>query len=151
MREIVKAWIDRHGGDPKKAFANGYPKRGRKGPEIRKVRLLVKQQKNLMTKAATGYADKGNNHHIAIYRLPDGRADYDVVSLFEASERLARREPVVKRDRGDGSQFVMSLSQGDAVDLYQKRSLGISGSSTELSANGQVSFRLHTDCAQPKS
>ncbi len=149
VREIVKAWIDRHGGDPKKAFANGYPKRGRKGPEIRKVRLLVKQQKNLMTKAATGYADKGNNHHIAIYRLPDGRADYDVVSLFEASERLARREPVVKRDRGDGSQFVMSLSQGDAVTFTEidPKEIWIV---KELKANGQVFFRLHKD-GDPKS
>ena len=38
VREIVKAWVDRHGGNPEKAFPP-YPKRGRKGPQIRKRRL----------------------------------------------------------------------------------------------------------------
>jgi len=63
------------------------------------------------------YADLGNNHHIAIYRLTDGTVDYDVVSLLEASRRKARREPVVRRDRGDGVLFVMSLSPGDSLQL----------------------------------
>ena len=58
VRDIVQAWVDKHGGDPGAAFVDGYPKRGRKGPEIRKVRLRVKQQLELMTKASTGYATR---------------------------------------------------------------------------------------------
>ena len=117
IRDIVKNWVDRHGGDPKKAFAEGYPKRGRKGPEIRKVRLRRKQQVKLMARVSTGFADLGNNHHIAIYRMADGSVDYDVVSLMEASQRLANGEPVMRRKRGDGSQFVMSLSAGDSLEF----------------------------------
>ena len=117
VRDIVRSWVEKHSGDPGAAFVHGYPKRGRKGPEIRKVRLRVKQQIELMTKASTGYADLGNNHHIAIYRLADGTVDYDVVSLLEASRRKARHEPVVRRERGDGAQFVMSLSPGDSLQL----------------------------------
>ena len=117
VRDIVRGWVDKHGGDPGAAFVHGYPKRGRKGPEIRKVRLRVKQQIELMTKASTGYADLGNNHHIAIYRLADGTVASDVVSLLEASRRKARHEPVVRRERGDGAQFVMSLSSGDSLQL----------------------------------
>ncbi len=116
VRKIVKGWVDRRGGDPKKAFPP-YPKRGRKGPEIRKVRLLKKQQIGLMARAATGYADLGNNHHIAIYRRPDGTVDYEVVSLFDALRRLARREPVVRRNCGNGARFLMSLSPGDSLKL----------------------------------
>ena len=116
VRKIVKAWVDKHGGDPRKAFPP-YPKRGRKGPEIRRVRLRKKQQIDLMAQASTGYADLGNNHHIAIYRLADGTVDYEVVSLLEASRRLARREPVVRRERGDGARFLMSLSSGDSLEL----------------------------------
>lgn len=115
VRTIVATWIDRHGADPKKAFVHGYPKRGRKGPEIRKVRLHITQQVDLMTRVSTGYADLGNNHHIAIYRLPGSTVDYEVVSLLEASRRLARREPVVRRKRDDDSQFVMSLCPGDLL------------------------------------
>ena len=125
VRDIVRGWVGKHGGDPSAAFVDGYPKRGRKGPEIRKVRLRIKQQIELMTKASTGYADLGNNHHIAIYRLADGTVDYDVVSLLEASRRKARHEPVVRRERGDGTQFVMSLSPGDSLQLTRNGETGL--------------------------
>ena len=125
VRDIVRGWVDKHGGDPSAAFVHGYPKRGRKGPEIRKVRLRVKQQMELMTKASTGYADLGNNHHIAIYRLADGTVDYDVVSLMEASRRKARHDPVVRRERGNGAQFVMSLSPGDSLQLTRNGETGL--------------------------
>ncbi len=117
VRDIIRSWVERHGGDPSAAFVQGYPKRSRKGPEIRKVRLRVKQQIELMTKASTGFADLGNNHHIAIFRLTDGTIDYEVVSLLEASRRKERREPVVKRVRDNGARFVMSLSPGDSLQL----------------------------------
>ncbi len=125
VRDIVRGWVDKHGGDPSAAFVHGYPKRGRKGPEIRKVRLRVKRQIELMTKASTCYADLGNNHHIAIYQLADGTVDYDVVSLLEASRRKARREPVVRRDRGDDTQFVMSLAPGDTLQLTRSGETGL--------------------------
>ena len=112
--EIVRKWVESRGGDPKKAVPP-YPKRGRKGPEIRKVRVLKKQKIGLMAKVATGYTDLGNNHHIAIFRLPNGKTEFEVVSLFEASRRMAKGEPAVRRARGDGATFVMSLSQGDAL------------------------------------
>lgn len=117
IREIVEEWVEKHGGDPKKAFRQGCPKRSRKGPKISRVRLTVKQQLRLMAQVNTGYAELGNNHHIAIFRLPSGLVDFEVVSLFEAARRLSRREPVVRRERGDGAQFVMSLSPGDALQF----------------------------------
>ena len=116
VREIVEAWVNEHGGDPKKAFPP-YPMRGRKGPEIRKVRIHKKQQINLMARVSTGFVDLGSNHHMAIYQLPDGTVESDVVSLLEASGRKARREPVVSRERGDGAQFLMSLSPGDSLQI----------------------------------
>ncbi|MEO5374827.1 MAG: type II CRISPR RNA-guided endonuclease Cas9 [Alphaproteobacteria bacterium] len=123
VRAIVTEWITTHGGDPKKAFAT-YPRIGDGGPEIRKVRLLIKQQLTLMAPVSTGYADLGNNHHIAIYRRADGSGDFEVVSLFEASRRLIRREPVVRRDL-PGATFVMSLAPGDAVEFPEGEKKGI--------------------------
>lgn len=119
VREVVKAWVNTHGGDPSRAFPP-YPKRGRKGPEIRTVRLRKKQQIDLMARVATGFSDLGHNHHVAIYRLVDGTVDYEVVSLLEASRRKARHEPIVTRERGDGAQFVMSLAAGDSLQLETK-------------------------------
>ncbi len=83
LREIIVAWVNERGGNPKKSFPP-YPRRGRKGPEIRKVRLRMKRQTALMEKVSTGYADSGNNHHIAVYRLDNGDVDYEIVSLLEA-------------------------------------------------------------------
>ena len=144
LRKIVVAWVNRHGdGDPKKAFPP-YPKRGRKGPRVRRVRLRKKQQIDLMAKVSTGYADLGNNHHIAIYRLPDGRADYEVVSLLAASRRLMQGRPAVQRHRNDQAKFLMSLSIGDAL-IFKALEEGSYWVVNKLSANGQVYIRRHTD------
>ncbi len=116
VREAVRRHVEANGGDPKKAFTT-FPTLAENGREIRKVRLSVKQQIRLMAPVSTGYADLGANHHIAIFRKPDGKADFEVVSLFEAARRLARREPVLRRQREDGAEFVMSLAPGDALEF----------------------------------
>ncbi len=142
IREIVQKWVDAHGGDPKKAFPP-YPKRSRKGPEIRKVRLRRKQKTDLMAKITAGYYDLGKNHHIALFHLPNGKTTFEVVSLFEAARRLARGEPVVQRDRDDGAKFVMSLSQNDALQFPgTETSIKIVES---LWSSGQVVMVDHTD------
>ena len=146
VREIVEAWVNKYGGDPKKAFPP-YPKRGRKGPEIRKVRLRKKQQINLMARVSTGFADPGNNHHIAIYRQPDGAVDYDVVSLLQASRRKVGREPVVRREGGDGAQFVMSLGSGDSVQVNDNGDTKLRVV-TSVWSNGQVVMVDHIDATK---
>lgn len=136
IRKIIQQWVAERGDDPKKAFPP-YPRLGESGPEIRKVRLEIKQQLALMAPVTTGYADLGANHHIAIYRQPDGTAVFEVVSLFEAARRLARREPVVRRKREDDARFVMSLAPGDAIQFPsgEKRGLWIVQGAW---ANGQI-------------
>ncbi len=123
VREIVRNWVEERGGDPKKAFPP-YPPRGRKGPEIRKVRLLKKQQPRLVAHVGTGYADKNENHHMAIYRLPDKKVDFEVVSLFDAARRLSRGEDVVRRKRDDGARLIMSLAPGDFIEFRKGEKKG---------------------------
>ena len=142
VRQTVSEWVLTHGGDPKKAFPP-YPKKGSKGPEIRKVRIYMKRQVNLMTRLSTGYADLGNNHHIAIYRLPDNTVKFEVVSLMEVSRRLRQSEPAVRRHADGGATFMMSLSIGDSVVFNSDdENFWIVN---KLSANGQVHMRRHTD------
>ena len=114
VRDVLKQWLDDQGGDPKKIKWTSYPSVSVDGPKIRSARILVRQQLSLMAPVSTGYADLGSNHHIAIYRGASGKAEFEVVSLFEASKRLAKKEQVVRRDR-PGCSFVMSLAAGDAV------------------------------------
>lgn len=124
LREIVLDWINERGGEPKKAFPP-YPKKGRKGPEIRKVRLRMKRQADLMARVSTGYADLGNNHHMAIYRKSDGDSCFEVVSLMEASRRLASNQAVVQRSIGDGSTLLMTLSPGDIIEFQKGDESGL--------------------------
>ena len=124
LREIVLDWINERGGEPKKAFPP-YPKKGRKGPEIRKVRLRMKRQADLMARVSTGHADLGNNHHMAIYRKSDGDSCFQVVSLMEASRRLASNQAVVQRSIGDGSTLLMTLSLGDIIEFQKGDESGL--------------------------
>lgn len=145
VRRIVAEHVTARGGDPKKAFPP-YPTLGPNGPEIRKVRLTMKQQVSLMAAVSTGYSDLGANHHIAIYRRSDGKAAYEVVSLYEAARRLARREPVVRRNRDDGASFVMSLSPGDMLHFRRGDRQGyrvVQG----VWASGVIVTLDHTDAA----
>ncbi len=114
IRDTLRAWVEAHGGDSKKAFVNGYPTVSEGGAPIRKVRIRVKQQEKLMAKLKNGYADLGNNHHAAVFRHPDGRIETEIVSLFEAANRLRRRAPVIARERGE-ARLIMSLAQGDTL------------------------------------
>jgi CRISPR-associated endonuclease Csn1 len=117
VRQTLTSWVIEHGGEPKKAFST-YPRLGEIGPEIRKVRLLFKRQLGLMAPISlNGYADLGSNHHIAVYRHPNGKAEGRIVSLYEASRRLARRQPVVQRQTEGETGFVMSLSAGDTLEF----------------------------------
>ena len=113
VKRIVNEWVALRGGDPKKAFPP-FPRVSADGPEIKKARIWIKQQLALMAPATTGYADLGNNHHIAIYQKPDGKVEFEVVSLFEASRRIKSKEPVVRRERYCAT-FVMSLASGEVI------------------------------------
>ena len=143
IREIIEAHVVNNGGVTKKAFSN-FPERGPSGPEIKKARILVEQQRQLMTPAATGFSALGNNHHMAIYRNPDGKMSFEIVSLYEASRRLAKRQPLVKHDKGNGATFVMSLSLGDTIQIPDGDKAGLWVANI-LSANGQIFFRRVED------
>ena len=148
VRRILNEWVESRGGDPKKAFPP-YPRLSSNGPEIRKVRLLIKRQPDVVAPVSTGYADLGSNHHIAIYRRPNGKADFEVVSLLEAARRVCRYEPLVRRDRGDGAQFVMSLAPGDMVRFAKspgerRRIWRVQ----KIATKGQISLLDHTDCSR---
>ena len=158
---ILRDWVDEHGGDPKKAFQGSYPTLGDDGPEIRKVRLLVKRQEELMAPvnkelmasgklAIKGYADLDGNHHIAIYRLLTGEIVYDVVSLLDVSQRLIKRETIVKRERSDGAEFIMSLSKGDSLEITKNNELKIRIVKV-IAAKGQVTMVDHDDATSKET
>lgn len=158
IREALRNHLAAAGGDPKKAYPP-YPRVTPNGPEIRSVRVLSLQQKSLMAPVAmswngererqpNGFAELGTNHHVAIYRTSSGKAEYEIVSLYEAARRLARGEPIVRRQR-DGAKFVMSLAAGEAVEFLDGERKGI-WIVQGVWANGQVVLTRDYD-ARPTS
>lgn len=116
VAKIIRDWVDEHGGDPKKAFT-AYPRLGPTGPEIRRVRLVKERKSQLMVPLRAGHADKGVNHHIALFIDREGKPQCRVVSRIEAARRKARRHPIVEREPEDGLTFLFSLSSGETIRI----------------------------------
>lgn len=133
VREIVKERLRSLGADPdQKKFAipgNAFKDnplymksvKGKKVP-IKKVRIhqpftniisLPKRDKTCV--------EPGKNHHIVIYRYHDKKGKKkqggEVCTLFEAVRRLKNKEPVIRRELGEGKEFVCSLAINEMVLL----------------------------------
>ena len=143
VHEIVTNWVNENGGDPLKAFetfprnTSKDPKVQKDRPEIRKARIIVERQFPLMVPVSTGLATLWNNHHLAIYRASEGKIDWRIVSMMEASRRLMQQKPIVAKSLPDDSRLVMSISLGDTVyiDSGEKAGYWVANG---LSANGQI-------------
>ena len=124
VREAVQAHVDSRGGDPKRAFES-VPRIGAAGATVRKARLLTRQSQALMVGLDSGHVDPGANHHIAVFRMPNGRAAFQIVSLIEASKRARRGDSVVQRDGIEGGKFLYSLSPGEALEIPDGEKKGV--------------------------
>ncbi len=110
------------------------------GPEIRKLRVRMKNQPSLMIAAMNGYVEPGETHHIALYRAADGTPAFEVVSRFEAAKRLSQHQPVIRRARQPGDIFIMSLCKCDAVRCPTGANAGI-WFVDSIASKGQVVLR----------
>jgi hypothetical protein len=115
------------GGDPKKVFANeaNLPffdtKDGRRIP-IKRVRVNKTLKPFTLGEGRTvRHVASESNHHVEIYAELDkdgneGKWGGEVVSMFEAFQRLKARKPVVERDHGPLVKFKFSLAPGEALE-----------------------------------
>ena len=104
VRDAVKARLAAHGDDPKKAFTDldNHPiwLNEKAGIAIKSVRCTTGLKKvEPVRRDANGHAEAfvkpGNNHHIAIYRDPQGQLQECAVTFWEAFERKRLGLPVV--------------------------------------------------------
>jgi len=129
---------------------------------IKRVRVLVTANTTYEVRRDGGKQAKfvipGGNHHVEIYETPGGKWTGRCVSRFEACKRLRRGRPVVCRDSGDGSEFVMSLAINDMVLLTHPETgeLNLYRVQKISSGDHMVALRLHTaaridekECAGP--
>ena len=128
---VKKAVVDFLAGrEPKAVFKEGGPTPmlpNRKSPDrptpIRRVRVWEKN--NVITVGQGGAARHvapGENNHLEIVAGTDkwGNEIWDIsniVSRYEAQQRLRAGEPVVKRNWGEGRELVVTLRRGDYLEL----------------------------------
>ena len=55
----------------------------------------------------------GNKHHIAIFEDGEGKLSEEVVSFFEASERIANHQPIINSHNDAGHPLKFTLKQND--------------------------------------
>lgn len=126
--------------------------KSKKKVPIKKVRVYNVAENVIPIKDHLGqpyrYVEPGSNHHIEIFEYTDKKGnikkDGKVITMFDAVQRSQRGEPLVKRDYGDGGQFVCSLGinemfmmdTGDGnMEIHRVQ---------KISQNGQIFFRIHT-------
>ena len=131
VREILKARLAEFGGDAAKAFSNLDDNpiwlNKEKGIAIKKVTIaenfaldaLREKRDNRGRRildvngrpVAADYVNLRNNHHVAIYRTPEGKYQESVVSFYEALDRINQGLPVVNKTyhKEEGWEFLFSM------------------------------------------
>lgn len=119
VREAVQSHVERHGGEPKTALKT--PPSLPSGKLIKRVRIEVKAQPHTVVPLradGAAFAKAGSNHHMFVFRGPDGKVGFRVVSMHEVKQRISRREPPVGGDLEPGAKFIMSLYAGDILHIH---------------------------------
>ena len=152
LRKRLKELLAQHGGKEKEAFAGDVymDEAGTQGP-IRSVRCFtgldrakMKAVKNDEQGEAVGFVSTQNNHHLAIYRTPQGKLVESIVTFWDAVDRARYGIPLVityPREvmeqvllRGDVPESVLSLlppSDWVFVDSLQQDEMVVIGLSDE--------------------
>ncbi len=160
VKELVLKKLVEIGGDPKKFPApteqenlDRFPcfvtKDGRR-ILIKRVRIKKAVPTLALGKGRSArYVKLGSNHHVEIYAELDengneGKWDGEVVSMYEAYQRVKAGKPVVQRDHGPLVKFKLSLASGEVIECdgeTDKRRLLVVRSFSEFS-NGWVEINL---------
>ena len=89
---------------------------------IKKVRI-VQPFNNIIRlpgRNKTG-VEPGGNHHVVLYRYKGSKGEIrqggEVCTLFEAARRVKNNEPLIRRDLGQGKEFLFSLAINEMVLL----------------------------------
>jgi CRISPR-associated endonuclease Csn1 len=135
IKSILQARLNEFNGDNKKAFSNLEENpiwlNKEKGISIKRVtisgisnavplhdkkdkegKLIIDEKGNTI---ATDFVNTGNNHHVAIYRDQNGNLQENVVSFFEATERINQGLPIIDKEykNSEGWTFLFSMKQNE--------------------------------------
>ena len=135
IKQILKARLEEFNNDSKKAFSdlelNPIWLNKKKGISIKRVTISgisnalalhdKKDKEGNLILDETGkpqpvdFVNTGNNHHAAIYRDNNGNLQENVISFFEATERVSQGLPIIDKEyrKKEGWEFLFSMKQNE--------------------------------------
>lgn len=133
VKRVLQKRLDEFGGKPKEAFSNLDENpiwlNKEKGIKIKSVKITgVKNAQALHPKRdhhgelildkngkekPNDYVSLGNNHHVAIFEDEEENLSEEVVSFFEASQRIADGQPIINSHNEDGHPLKFTLKQNE--------------------------------------
>jgi CRISPR-associated endonuclease Csn1 len=153
IQKILQERLIEFNNDPKKAFTdldlNPIWLNKEKGISIKRVTitgisnaLALHDKKNkegnlILDKDGkpqpVDFVNTGNNHHVAIYRDEKGNLQENVVSFFEATERVNQGLPVIDKEfkNKEGWEFLFSMKQNEYF-VFPNTETGFNPSEVDL-------------------
>lgn len=153
IREIMLLRFKEFGGDSKKAFSdlnkNPIWLNREKGICIKRVTISgVSNAESLHykkdhfgnlildengKKQPVDFVSTGNNHHVAIYRDENGNLQENVISFFEAVERVNQGLPIIDKTYNQhlGWQFLFTMKQNELF-VFPNESAGFNPEEVDL-------------------
>ena len=162
VKDLVIAHLEKHGGDAKKAFSDGFQLYHKDGKTpIKRVRVLQSkttqeklQKSKFPIRNAEGEAFKwhayGNTHHVEILRhkAKPGKYKSNFVTALEAAQRVrckpGDRIPLIQTDHGDEWEFVMALHINDLVQVNMEGGAKVFRVQVLEMDGSKLTLRLHT-------
>ena len=135
IRNVLQTRLNEFKGNPKEAFTNldknpiwinkekGISVKRVKISGVKNAEVLHRKKdhlgKNILDKDGklipVDFVSTGNNHHVAIYRDASGKLQENVVSFYEAVERVNQSLPVIDKSfrQDEGWSFLFSMKQNE--------------------------------------
>lgn len=166
VQAAVKAHLEKHGNNPKLAFAEGVTVFHKNGiTPIKRVRIVQsKTSLKKLQESKFGVRDKqgkvfkwlsyGNLHHVEILReAATGKYQGEFVTMMLAHQRGKGigmpKQPLIKTEHGAGFEFVMALHINEMVSV-EKDGRRVFYRVQKLDQPGGLTLRLHTAASLDK-
>lgn len=155
IKRIITDYMTANGGSVKclKEINSENPLKMASGIPIRKVRTAIPYAHLTIRKgtAHETHVQSAATHHVAIFALGDDKYHFEPVSLYEASQRLRRKEPIVQKrypNMPAEAEFLFHLCPGDSLMATIDGVDQLFIYKTMASTSKQVSFAYHNDGTQ---
>lgn len=146
---MVLKRLNEHNNDTEKAFTKPVFLESKKDRQIQIKKVRVWKESTTMRKIRDNiWVELGSNHHIEIFEYTEGKKKgkrgFDVVTTFDAVKRIKEGEPVIKRNHGQGTKFLYSLSINEMFMLKVDNGRRVLHRVQKMDQKGNIILRPHT-------